>query len=133
MMPAPSDCMPLPRSCQRNASASGPQWLVWLPREWHEKAVVPLTFSEHHDYEVAAVRCRGYDAGGAACYYAHGYRLDEIRSDDDEEYYPVVVYSEAVHAWRLYDGRWLVHRIRHACGAGAPGRAVYTLCESCPG
>ena len=107
-------------------------WLACLPDEWQASVVAPLDLVEHHDYEVAAASCLGYDGDGAVCYYAHGYALDEIRSDDDEDYYPVVVYSEAVHAWRLHDARWLVRRVTHACGEGSPGRARYAIAERCP-
>ena len=107
-------------------------WLAWLPREWRAMVVVPLDFVEHRDYEVSASRCLGYDVEREVCYYAHGYALDELRSDDDEEYYQVVVYSETVHAWRLRDERWLVHRIAHHCGEGAPGRGFYSFAAQCP-
>jgi hypothetical protein len=95
-------------------------------------AVVPLDFVEHREYEVAARRCFGYDADGEACYYAHGYALKELRSDDDEDFYQIVTYGETVHAWRLRDERWLVHRIVHRCGEGAPGRGFYSFAEHCP-
>ena len=107
-------------------------WRAFLPNEWQAQVVAPLDLVEHRDYEVAAARCLGYDGAGALCYYAHGYARDEIRSDDDEEYYAVVVYSEAVHAWRLHDARWLVHRVTHACGEGSPGRGSYELAEHSP-
>lgn len=107
-------------------------WLDYLPSEWREMVIVPLDFVEHHEYEVAARRCHGYDIDGNACYYAHGYVLTEPRSDDDEEFYQVVAYSETVHAWRLRDDRWLIHRIVHHCGEGAPGRGFYSFSERCP-
>ena len=107
-------------------------WLAYLPREWREMVIAPLDFVEYHEYEVAASRCLGYDVDGQACYYAHGYALNEPRSDDDEEFYQVVVYSETVHAWRLRDERWLIHRIVHHCGEGAPGRGFYSFAEQCP-
>ncbi|QVL50373.1 MAG: hypothetical protein KFB96_08050 [Thiocapsa sp.] len=44
------------------------------------------------------------------CFQADDYRRLDVRSDDDEEYDLAVAYSESVSAWRLRDGRWLVHR-----------------------
>lgn len=134
-------CAPTParlaprRGCARHSASQSRDeaaWLAWLPREWRDRVVAPLDFVEHRDYEVSASRCLGYDVDREVCYYAHGYALDEIRSDDDEEYYQVVVYSETVHAWRLRDDRWLVHRIVHHCGEGAPGRGFYSFAAQCP-
>ena len=59
----------------------------------------------------------GLRSGWADCrnadiprFQAYDYRRLDVRSDDDEEYYLTVSYSESVSAWRLRDGRWLVHR-----------------------
>ena len=116
----------------RHSPRDSVAWLDYLPVEWREMAITPLDFVEYHEYEVAASRCLGYDVDGQTCYYAHGYALNEPRSDDDEEFYQVVVYSESVHAWRLRDDRWLIHRIVHHCGEGAPGRGFYSFAERCP-
>lgn len=117
---------------ERRSARDRTDWLAYLPSEWREMAIAPLDFVEHREYEVAARRCQGYDVDGNACYYAHGYVLTEPRSDDDEEFYQVVAYSETVHAWRLRDDRWLIHRIVHHCGEGAPGRGFYSFAEQCP-
>ena len=117
---------------ERHTARDRTDWLAYLPSEWREMAITPLDFVEYHEYEVAASRCLGYDVDGQTCYYAHGYALNEPRSDDDEEFYQVVVYSESVHAWRLRDDRWLIHRIVHHCGEGAPGRGFYSFAERCP-
>jgi hypothetical protein len=107
-------------------------WLACLPGAWREVVIEPLDFVEHREYEMAASRCFGYDVDGEACYYAHGYALNETRSDDDEDFYQVVAYSETVHAWRLRDERWLIHRVIHPCGEAAPGRVFYSFAEQCP-
>jgi hypothetical protein len=61
---------------------------------------------------------------------AYDYRRLDVRSDDDEEYYLAIAYSESLSAWRLHDGRWLVHRrveplgeedARPACSASTIG------------
>jgi hypothetical protein len=107
-------------------------WLDLLPKAWREMAIKPLDFVDHHEYEIAASRSLGYDVDGQLCYYAHGYALDEPRSDDDDEFYLVVAYSETVHAWRLRDDRWLIHRIAHHGGECAPGRGFYCFAADCP-
>lgn len=117
---------------ERRTARDRTDWLAYLPSEWREMVIAPLDFALHHEYEVAASRCLGYDVDGQTCYYAHGYALNEVRSDDDEEFYQVVVYGESVHAWRLRDDRWLIHRIVHHCGEGAPGRGFYSFSEQCP-
>ena len=122
---------PHPAPAQR-AERDSPNWRCHLPRQWREMAIAPLDFTVHRDYEIAASRCLGYDIDGQVCYYAHGYALNEARSDDDEEFYEVVAYSETVHAWRLRDDRWLIHRIVHHCGEGRPGPGFYSFAEQCP-
>jgi cytochrome c1 len=103
-----------------------------LPVEWRDTVIAPLDFVEYCEYEILARRCLGYDIDGETCYYAHGYALAESRSDDDEDFYQVVAYSETVHAWRMRDERWLIHRIVHHCGDGTTGRGFYSFAEHCP-
>lgn len=122
---------PSPKPAARSARRDD-AWLAYLPAEWRDMVVEPLDFDEHREYEIAARRCFGYDVDGETCYYAHGYVLNESRSDDDEDFYQVVAYSETVHAWRLRDDRWLIHRIVHHCGEGAPGTGFYSFAEQCP-
>jgi hypothetical protein len=62
------------------------------------------------DHEIAARRVVGHDIDDTPCFHAYDYRLLDVRSDDDEEYYLAVAYSESLSAWRLHDGRWLVYR-----------------------
>jgi len=110
----------------------GAAWLDHLPSEWRAMVIAPLDFVEHHDYEIAAGRCLGYDDHGWLCYYAHGYELDASCADDDEAFHQPISYSETVHSWRLNDERWLVHRIVRYGGEGAPGRGDYSFSEICP-
>ena len=129
-------CMPTLGASQAEradcASRDSRAWLACLPGAWREMVVEPLDFVEHREYEMAASRCFGHDVDGEVCYYAHGFALNETRSDDDEDFYQVVAYSEAVNAWRLRDERWLIHRVIHQCGEGAPGRGFYSFAEQCP-
>ena len=118
----------LPRQAERSSDA----WLAHLPAEWRDMVIAPLDFVEHREYEMLARRCLGYDVDGETCYYAHDYALAESRSDDDEDFYQVVAYSETVHAWRLRDERWLMHRVVHHGGEGTPGRGFYSFTEHCP-
>jgi len=40
----------------------------------------------------------------------------EPRCDDDEEVYPALTYAQSLKAWRLRNGRWLVHERRQPFG-----------------
>ena len=59
---------------------------------------------------MSADRSFGYDADDCPCFIAHRFELTRTVSDDDEEFYQVVTYSEEMAAWRLRDERWLVFR-----------------------
>lgn len=105
-------------------------WKDMLPPDWLDLAVAPVLFDTFRDYEVAADRTVGRDADGEPCYYAHHYAIHEARSDDDEEYYQVPVYREALIAWRLRDGRWLAWR--KVSGEESVGRPFFSLGEPSP-
>lgn len=103
-----------------------------LPGEWRDMVVEPVSFTEHREYEIAARRQFGHDDTGTHCYYRHDYTLTETRSDDDEDYYQVVGYSETVRAWLLRDGRWLIFRVaQHGEQCGAL-RGFYRFAEHFP-
>ncbi|ANQ87007.1 hypothetical protein dqs_3991 [Azoarcus olearius] len=106
-------------------------WHARLPVAWREMAVVPIAFRVHRDAELAAARCFGHDADDEPCYYAHRYRIDEPRSDDGEEFYAGVLHAESVAAWRLRDGRWLIHRVVRTDEHGE-GQAFYSFSETMP-
>lgn len=93
-----------------------PDWLSGLPAAWRDRVVAPGTFRVFREYEVPARRLIGYDEQGQPCYCVYDYRLIDLRSDDDEEFYQALAYGESVTAWRLNDARWLVHRCVEALG-----------------
>jgi len=107
-----------PRRHRRGKSDNcAPSWQNALPREWRDRVVVPLSFRVFREFEIPARRVFGYDQDGAICYSAHDYRLIDVRSDDDEDFYETLVYAESVVAWRLTDGCWLVNRRIESLGA----------------
>lgn len=91
----------------------------------------PTSFEVHRDEELAAERCFGYDANQIACYYAHSYSIQELRTDDDEEFYVGMLYGESLVAWLLHDGRWLIHRIVRT-DEHCEGQAFYSFSQSMP-
>ncbi|ADC61816.1 hypothetical protein [Allochromatium vinosum] len=104
-----------------------PCWSTRLPLEWHDRVVPPSAFRVFREFEVQARRVLGYDASGQLCYSAHDYQLFDPRSDDDEDFYPALTYGESVTAWRLTDGRWLVHRQQEPLGEEAERIDGFTL------
>lgn len=109
-----------------------PDWSHHLPADWRDQVVEALDFTEHREYEMPATRCFGHDTDGKLCYYAHRFVLSDSRSDNDEDFYPVVTYGETVHAWRLRDERWLTYRQIQTGDDSAPGRAFYTVADKPP-
>lgn len=112
------------------ATASA-NWEQHLPAGWRNAVEIPLYFNQYSEYEISAERCIGYDADDAPCFTAHRFQLTSLATDDDEEFYEVVSYSEELAAWRLRDERWLVFRqtSSHNCGAG---RSFYALSPDMP-
>jgi hypothetical protein len=108
-----------------------PDWRDRLPAAWQGEVLTPVSFEVHRDAELAAARCFGYDARRSACYYAHHYAVTEWRSDDDEEFYLCTLYGETLAAWRLRDGRWLVHR-RVCNDEQGEGHGFYSFSPAMP-
>ena len=105
-------------------------WRQDLPSEWRDVVIAPLTMQTYRDYEMAAERNLGYDEDEKACYIRSSFIVTEPRTDDDEEFYQVAAYAEIMTAWRLHDGRWLVHRV--ITREGERGHAFYSLGEHMP-
>lgn len=108
------------------------RWREFLPDSWREQTIEALDFTEYREYEIAARRCFGSDEDSVRCFYAHDYALEAIRSDDDEEFYPVIAYGETVRAWRLRDGRWLIYRTVSTGEAGQQSSTFYSFSEQAP-
>ncbi len=112
-----------PRSTQRS-------WRQDLPGEWQDVVVVPLALETYRDYEMAAERIVGRDEDDEPCYCACRFIVTDTRSDDDEEFYQVAAYAESLSAWRLRDGRWLIHRL--ITRDGERGTSFYSFGDSMP-
>ncbi|WP_040527632.1 hypothetical protein [Lamprocystis purpurea] len=109
-----------------------PRWQSHLPAEWRGKTVVPQSFRVYREYEVPARRVVGRDRLGEPCFCACDYRLIELRSEDDDDLYPALTYGESLDAWRLLDGRWLVHRRLQPYGDEGDLVAALSLEERMP-
>jgi len=111
--------------------ASSPNWTEHLPDIWRDAVEAPLYFKRYSEYEMPAERTLGYDADDHPCFTSHRFMLTSLASDDDEEFYEVVTYSEEMAAWRLRDERWLVFR-RISTNNCNPPRGFYVLSPDMP-
>lgn len=109
-----------------------PRWQERLPTHWRTQTVPPHSFRVFREHEVAARRVVGNDATGVPCFCAFDYRLIELRSDDDEEHYSALTYEQSLKAWRLQDGRWLVHRRLAPFGEDGELLTGFTIDEQMP-
>jgi hypothetical protein len=82
-----------------------PSWREDLCPVWLDLVVAPRSFRVFRDHEIAARRVVGHDGNDIPCFQAYDYRRLDVRSDDDEEYYLAVAYSESSSAWRLASAR----------------------------
>lgn len=107
-------------------------WRQRLPQEWRSRVQPPTSFRVHRDEELGAERSFGYGRSGKPCYYSHHFRITELCSDDDEEFYLHTLYGETLDAWLLLDGRWLVCRQLDNDEQGE-GRLFYSFSKQMPG
>jgi hypothetical protein len=123
---------PAPTGRRRKArrEAATIAWQTDLPADWRDMVVVPLALTTYRDYEMAAERVVGIDEDDRPCYCASRFIVADTRSDDDEEFYQVAVYAEALSAWRLRDGRWLIYR--YITCDGERGSGFYSFGEHMP-
>lgn len=105
-------------------------WRRDVPKEWQRLVVAPLTVERFRDYEMAAERLVGRDEDEKPCYCSSRFVVMETRSDDDEEFYQIAAYAESLKAWRLRDGRWLIHRL--ITREGERGSGFYSFGDRMP-
>lgn len=107
-------------------------WAEGLPHEWRDMVVEPLLYRHYREYEIRAERSIGYDEDDAPCYCAHRFQLSDLRSEDGEEFYEETTYAESLTAWRLRDGRWLIHRVVLRHEDCRTVRGFYSFSEAMP-
>ena len=108
------------------------RWMADLPVHLTAWVVAPVALQVHREYEMQAERVQGLDRANAPCFYEHRYVLTQLRTDDDEMFYEVPVYVEAVTSWRLLDERWLVCRTTIDRQGGAGAQTQFTLSTCMP-
>lgn len=118
--------------CASNGTkASSPNWVEHLPDIWKGVVEAPLYFKQYREYEISAERALGYDVDDHPCFTSHRFMLTSLASDDDEEFYELVTYSEEMAAWRLRDERWLIYR-RISTNNCNQSRSFYALSPDMP-
>jgi len=122
---------PAGKSAGDSLKAYSPNWSEHLPGIWRDAVEAPLYFKRYSEYEISAERALGYDADERPCFTSHRFMLTSLASDDDEEFYEVVTYSEEMAAWRLRDERWLVYRLIATNNCNLP-RGFYVLSPDMP-
>lgn len=119
-----------PSRKNRDRDASG-DWDRHLPESRIDAVEIPLHFEHYSEYEINARRSVGYDADDQPCFTTHRFLLTRPVSDDDEEFYEIVAYSEEMAAWRLRDERWLVFRTSCTDNGRLP-RSFYSFSQDMP-
>jgi len=120
-----------PERCPARARQSQ-RWLSDLPEHLSAWVVAPVSLDVYREYEMQAERVHGRDSANAPCFYEHRYVLTQLRTDDDDMFYEVPVYVEALTSWRLIDERWLVCRTTIDRLGGAGAQTEFTLSASMP-
>lgn len=82
-------------------------WKAFLPQEYSDLAIKPITFEHNTESSVNADKIIGFDAQGKGCFYYHTFTLTEEGFDVDEFPILIDVYYERVIAWRIREGQWL--------------------------
>lgn len=121
--PPPPCCAPRPPE----------DWSLLLPDTLRPLVVPPRRCEHHADDELPAERTLGYAADGSPSFCASRHRLAAPASDDDEEFVETTSVTECTTAWRLRDGRWLVHEsVLHYGRCPPEESARFYLSETMP-
>ncbi len=82
-------------------------WDKYLPAEYLEHSMTPVSFERFDEPGVQAVKHLGYDGKMQCCFYRHQFTLTQAVMDEDESFSEEETYFEEVLAWRLKNGTWL--------------------------
>ena len=118
-------------SCPVRCGESFP-WSQDLPPSLRDLVVAPVHFEVIREYEMQAQSTRGRDATNEPCFCEFRHMVTQLRSDDDEAFYEVPVYAEALTSWRLRDARWLVCRTTVDRNAFAIEQTCLSLSDTMP-
>jgi hypothetical protein len=101
-------------------------WSERLPAVWKPLTVAPIWVDVNRDADSQAERWVGYDEDDHPCLCRYRFTLSASSTGVSE------AHSEDLTAWRMRDGRWLIHRIIHSQADGDTFYAFYAFSESMP-
>jgi len=107
-------------------------WAERVPQLWRGLTIGPLWVDVNRDADAGAERWVGYDEEEAPCYCRYRFQVDigSLAGDALRQGRPG--YSEDLAAWRMRDGRWLIHRIINCHADAGTSYAFYAFSESMP-
>ncbi|TAK98067.1 MAG: hypothetical protein EPO09_02860 [Aquabacterium sp.] len=103
-------------------------WSDRVPTLWKDLTIGPLWVDVNRDPESGAERWMGYDEDEQPCYcrYRFEVAMGTLNNEGNG------LYREDLAAWRMRDGRWLIHRIIHSQADEKAAYAFYAFSESMP-
>lgn len=103
-------------------------WAARVPVLWRDLTIGPLWVDVHRDPDAGAERWMGYDEDEQPCYCRYRFQvpIGALNNAADS------LFREDLAAWRMRDGRWLIHRIIHCHADEATAYAFYAFSESMP-
>ena len=118
-----------------DSSMMNSAWDEYLPAEYRDHAMIPISFERFEEPGARAFKYLGYDGSMQCCFYRHQFTLTRAIMDEDESFGEEETYFEEVRAWRLRSGVWLC---RTTIGGPAGGcrrrlsRSVYEIVPERP-
>ncbi len=103
-------------------------WAARLPMLWRSLTVGPLWVDVNRDADAGAERWVGYDEEEQPCYCRYRFQVPIGSINHSSE----GLYSEDLAAWRMRDGRWLIHRVINCHAESKTAYAFYAFSESMP-
>jgi hypothetical protein len=101
-------------------------WAERLPALWRSLTISPLWVEVHRDELSGAERWVGHDEEEHPCFCKHSFKLDIGALGGPSGY------AEDLVAWRMRDGRWLIHRIIMSHAEGRTSYAFYAFADRMP-
>jgi len=107
-------------------------WAARLPLIWRSLTIAPLWVDVNRDVDAGAERWMGYDEEELPCYCRYRFQVDIGTLDGGAGDPAQAGYREDLAAWRMRDGRWLIHRIIACQADGLTSYSFYAFGESMP-
>jgi hypothetical protein len=101
-------------------------WSERVPHPWRCLAIAPLWVDVNRDAQAHAERWVGYDEEELPCYCRYRFQMQTDPQAMDGHY------TEDLCAWRLRDGRWMIHRIVQTAAADGHTYSFYAFSETMP-